>query len=509
MVGKLEIHGGLLARNAFLNLIGQMVPMLVGLALVPYIIRKLGTDAFGILALGAVLLGYVSLFDLGLARAITKFVAEYLSRDDPHKLGPLVWTSLALQLLLGVVGGLIVAACVPLLVNKVFKIPLSLNAEARIAFYILAAASPIVLASNVLCGVLRAGQRFDLLNYVGIPVSASAYIVPTVCLLMGFRLPGIALGLVLARLLAALVYLGVCQGIFPSLKERVLIDLKILRLLVGYGSWVTISNVLASIFYSVDRFLIGSFLSLSMVSYYAAPSDALKRLLIFPNSLIATVFPALSSLDAEGARERLKTVYGRSVKSLLVLLGPVLLLIVVFAHPILRLWLGADFASHSTLVMQILAVGLLANGLAGMPFAALQALGRPDLPAIFNLLELPLYLAGLVLLVQRMGIPGAALAWTLYAIIDALVLFGTCHWLRSVSLSGSGLAKSFLGVGALGVSLSLLLLGGQQGYREVILAALMVGLFAAGAWRFILDDADRGFITSRILLLGPLHRDQS
>jgi O-antigen/teichoic acid export membrane protein len=509
MVTKLEIRGGLLARNALLNLIGQLAPILVGLAAVPYIIRRLGTPAFGILAMGAVLLGYLALFDLGLARATTKFVAEFLSRGDSPRLAPLVWTCLAVQLLLGVVGGLIVVACVPALVDRVFHIPLSLNGDAKSTFYILAAASPIVLTTNVLCGVLAAGQRFDLLNYVGIPASALTYLVPAACLLMGFRLRGIALGLVLARFLAALLYLQLCLRTFPALSRGFHVEFRILRRLVGYGSWVTVASVVGSLLDYLDRFLIGSLLSVTMVSYYAAPSDALKRVLLLPRSLIATVFPALSSLDAEGAGERLKTVYGRSVKWLVVLLGPLLLLLMVFARPLLRLWLGADFASNSTLVAQILAVGLLANCLAGMPFSALQALGRPELPALFNLVELPLYLVGLVFLVSRMGIAGAALAWTLRASLDAILLFGAGRWVRPDSLSGSGMMKSFLGVGVLGAALLFLLLGEPEGFRQVILAAVIAGLFAAGAWRFVLDDEDRGFVTSRILALSPLHRSRS
>jgi hypothetical protein len=89
MTNGLEIDGALLARNTLLNLAGQVIPLLIGLATIPYIVRGLGTERFGVLAIAWVVLGYFSLFDLGLGRAKTKFVAECLG---PLRDGPTAWS---------------------------------------------------------------------------------------------------------------------------------------------------------------------------------------------------------------------------------------------------------------------------------------------------------------------------------------------------------------------------------------------------------------------------------
>jgi len=68
----------ILARNTFLNIIGLSLPFLVGIIAIPLIISGLGTERFGLLSLGWVILGYVGIFDLGLGRATTKFVASAL-----------------------------------------------------------------------------------------------------------------------------------------------------------------------------------------------------------------------------------------------------------------------------------------------------------------------------------------------------------------------------------------------------------------------------------------------
>src|SRR5437667_12210334 len=68
--------GRVLARNTVWNLSGQLLPMIVAVITVPLLVRGLGVARFGVLSLSYVLIGYFSLFDLGIGRALTKLVAD-------------------------------------------------------------------------------------------------------------------------------------------------------------------------------------------------------------------------------------------------------------------------------------------------------------------------------------------------------------------------------------------------------------------------------------------------
>src|SRR5437667_4284659 len=94
--------GRLLARNTVWNLLGSGAPMLLAVFCIPILIRGLGTDRFGVLTLAWALIGYASLFDLGLGRALTQLVAQKLGTGDEREVPQVVWTSLLLMLALGV-----------------------------------------------------------------------------------------------------------------------------------------------------------------------------------------------------------------------------------------------------------------------------------------------------------------------------------------------------------------------------------------------------------------------
>lgn len=91
-------RGSLLARNAYINLIGQILPILVAIFAIPLLIKVLGTERFGVLALAWVVMGDFGLFDFGMGLATTKFVAEHHARNETEVLPELIQSSIVAHL---------------------------------------------------------------------------------------------------------------------------------------------------------------------------------------------------------------------------------------------------------------------------------------------------------------------------------------------------------------------------------------------------------------------------
>jgi len=173
------------------------------------------------------------------------------------------------------------------------------------------------------------------------------------------------------------------------------------------------------------------------------------------------------------------------------------LLTVILAHELLHAWLGSDFASHGTLVLQILAIGMLVYSLGLIPFSLLQGIGRPDLTAKFLLLELPFYVAGLWFLVKHLGLVGAAIAFALRAAVDALLLFGAAIWLETVSIRSfldNGLRRSVGAIILFAAALPAVWLARGSVSAQLIVALILTTLFGLGAWSYVLDGRDRSLL---------------
>src|SRR5437870_4023282 len=93
-----------LIRNTVINFLGQSTPFIVGVLCVPLIANGLSPERFGVLSLAWLVIGSLSVFDLGMGRAAAKFVAEALGKGNLGSLPRLVWSIILLQLILGIIG---------------------------------------------------------------------------------------------------------------------------------------------------------------------------------------------------------------------------------------------------------------------------------------------------------------------------------------------------------------------------------------------------------------------
>lgn len=419
--------GRILARNVLWNLIGMGAPMLVGIMTIPYLIRSLGTDRFGVLTLAWSLIGYFSLFDFGLGRTLTQAVAERLGTGREQDIPVVLWTALTLMIISGLVGSLAGAMLTPWIVRRVLRIPTSLEVETITAFLILALSVPATIATSGLRGALEAYDRFGVTSRLMAAMGIFTFLAPVLVIPFSRSLVSIVAVLLAGRVLALIAHAVACRD-FMTEEGRLGISLMVDPALIGpllrAGGWMTVSNLISPLMVTMDRFLIGSMVSLTAVAYYATPFDVVTRLLIIPDALATVVFPAFAATYKRDSSHS-SILFSRAVRSLLVVLLPTVVAIILFARPGLAFWLGGDFARHSTRVSQWLALGVLANGLGTVAFAVVQGAGRPDLTAKFHLVELPIYLIALTVLVRHYGIEGAAIAWTLRVALDTTLLF-TC-----------------------------------------------------------------------------------
>lgn len=416
----------LLARHSLFNFVGNIIPLATAIVVIPHLVRGLGTDRLGILSLVWMVIGYFGLFDLGIGRATTKFVAEHLENKETELLRDTVWTSLAALTGFGVIGGVILAALDRILVTQILHIPVPLQDETAAAFLVLSVSIPLLLASAGVRGILEAHRCFGVINSIKIPVGVASILSPLLVLPFSRNLQHIAAVLLVCRIIELSAYGLVCRKVLTGIGRPEWPRKKHLQRLLGFGGWLTISNIIGPLMTYLDRFIVGGLLTMSAVAYYSTPYDVITKLGIIPASLLAAVFPNLCRYAATDSNSFM-TLYRKSVKYIIVIMAPLAIILIICAEPLLQIWLGREFAVKSSTVVQILSLGVFLNSIAQVPYAAIQSLGRPDITAKLHVLEFPFYLCMLWAMVAHLGITGAALSWLLRVMFDAGMLFRITH----------------------------------------------------------------------------------
>ena len=489
----------LIARNTLFNFAGYGAPLVVAAFSIPLIIKGIGIDRFGILTLAWVIIGYLSLLDLGIGRALTKVVSEKIGKGQLQEVPSTIWTALSAMLLLSVCIGFVFGFNTHYIAFELLKVPFELKQETQDALLILAVFIPVIMVSVGFRGVLEAHQRFDLVNSVRIPLGVFSFIAPLGVIPFSAKLPAIIGVLIAGRLAASFVQFYFCFKVEKNILRNFSLNPKIFGELIRFGGWMTASNIISPLLIYLDRFIIGALISISAVAYFATPSEVITKLILISAALTSVLFPAISaSYDTDRIRSAFLLESG--LKYIFIITFPIILTIVCFAPEGLKYWLDDSFKHQSLRVTQLLSAGMLFICLGHIIYGFIQGAGKPELTGMLHISEFPIYLFFVFSAIKIWGVNGVAVIWALRAFFDAGCLFFFAQRL----LGGDRLQiknKFILIFAAIGLMTALAIIESLSyriaGYMLIILTFFFLTL------RYFLSDKEKSLLRSFIAYKNP------
>jgi O-antigen/teichoic acid export membrane protein len=411
--------------------------MIIAIATVPYIYHKISAERLGVLTIVWALIGYCSIFDFGLGRAITQRIAASIRHHkDSTSVDTTSTTGVVLTFAIGVAGAGVGFIAIRLFGVGWMNANKSLDNEIYSSFILACIAVPATTTTMGMRGILEGLQQFSRINLLKFILGASNFLGPLLSIIFfGPTLTPIVATLVLARIGILLAHYYAVHTHLRIVGSR--LSSEEAHTLFRFGGWMTLSNLISPILVVADRLLISHVMGAAVVAYYTVPAEFLIRLLIIPAALTATVFPVFSRAISTKDNSAI-IIYRRATNSILATIGFITALICAGSKWGLALWLGPDFARRSYAVTSILAIGILFNSLAQVPFALIQASGDARATALIHLLESLIYIPALLLMMKAYGITGVALAWTLRTLLDLILLRAQAERVKEALIKSSG-----------------------------------------------------------------------
>lgn len=453
-----------LTRNVLTSWVSLGVSFLISFLLSPFVVKSLGTGAYGIWALTLQFTGYLYLFDFGVRESVIRYTAKYAARGQGDKLARVLATALLIYVPITIVT-IIATGFAAWLVPLLFDVPAQYVVTARwtIAFVGLTVAQNFFF--NVFNGVLQGLHRIDLAGAFGIMVAVLRAVATVLALWMGYGL--VALGAV--QFLAATVW-GLCitwaairimraSGVgfslqLPPRRRR----WAMIRRVLGFGYYVLINNVSQKINFASDAIVVGAFLPLNSVSYYSVAGGLVDQLRMLVRSTAQVFSPASSRLFALRKFAELRVMVVSASKMVVLITLPVALSFVFLGRDFLRLWMGPEFEDPAGQVLMILGLSQITSAPVFVLSAVLYAMSQPKTIAALRAMEAIANIVLSIALLQVLGLAGVALGSAVPSAIMGLIVVPV-------------MAGRRIGLGATAYLVAV--------YGRAVLPAL---LFAFGAW---------------------------
>lgn len=403
--------------NSGINLLGSSIPIILTLLAIPLLIKALGMEQFGFLSLSWAIIGYLSLLDFGLGRALSQQTAA--NYNNKSQITQTFWDTHTLIASLGSLGSLIIALITSWFFNQ------DNNPNPALQHVVWASIFMIFpsLLINSLSYFLIALEKFILLNLLKSSLSSLNIIIPI--LICQISSPAntfehIMEALSWLRWLFSIIFFLACIYSAPYLLKIKSWHFHYPAKLIKLGGWMTITNIVGPIMTYFDRFFIASLISPTAVGAYSIAYELSSKL----NIIAAALSTALAPFFAK-QKNQPNLITQTFILSSITITGifiPLIGCISAYGDLLLHWWLKQDEIKIIHQTTQWLALGFFFNAIALIFYTHLQFMERPDITAKIHLIELPFYLGLLIILLIHQGVIGAAIAWTVRAAIDMLLL---------------------------------------------------------------------------------------
>lgn len=484
-----------LKRNSAFNLLGGLLPALAALAVVPFIVRGLGGEGYGLLVLVTSILGYFALLDINITAGSTKYVAEHHQRGDIARVNQTIGFGLLVYLGIGLVGAVLLYTLSAWLAASVFNVAPGQRLLAAQCLQVAALGFLFGQIQVYLQSIPQALMRYDITARFEVAFGLAVPLGSVALIQAGFGLVAVVWLRVLLSLLNAALLARSIRALLPGLRWQPP-QRDIVRGMSGFSAYAFLSRVAALSYAHGDKLIIGAVVGMKPLAVYAVAATVGNRVLGLMYRVSAVLFPAASALAASGDDARLRAVYLKLGRYVVYVNLSALLLIGVFAEPLLRHWIGAEYSAGGTLVLQLVALGQFVDSLTNLPSLVNDGRGHPAVSGLFAITRALLGLAAVYALVVHHGITGAAWGHLLSAVVmtTAFVLYvhGRTVPVRMRDVIARGWMAPMLGASAVA---ALTWLAYQQSTGQVAELLLLIAgatvLLAMYGWQVVLLPDDR------------------
>jgi O-antigen/teichoic acid export membrane protein len=408
--------------NRFLSGIGlgyasQIMATLVGLWLVPFLLRRIGQHDYGLWMVGTQLMLYLTLLDLG--------VVALLPRETAFATGRVkrIEEATDLPLLIGQTVRLIAWQMPLVLLAAVlawFFMPAEWEAL-RHPIGVVLAAFVLTFPLRIFGAVLHGLQDLAFMGGISIVAYLASTGVTVALIFAGWGLYSLAAGWIVLQLITSISSYYRLRARFPSVLPRSLPKLgwDAAQGRLGKGFWVSVSQIAQVLLNGTDVLIIGKLFGPTAVVPFVITGKLISVLSNQPQMLMATAGPALSQMRMGESRERLREVCIALGQAMLMLSGAVVCVVLAVNQGFVGRWVGANQYGGFWLTTLLLASMLLRHWNLTVGYTLL-CFGHERRLCLTALCDGLVSVGGMALFVWLFGPTGAPLGMILGACVVGL-----------------------------------------------------------------------------------------
>lgn len=365
---------GAMGKSSITGVAQFIISTLLVFLTIPIFVRVLGTEAYGVFSLVA-LVGNVNTFaNFGLNSSLVRFLAEQGKTVESDHDIIITFFLLIVILCPLTLGGIIFQS---IILVDVLNVPMQLINDARWLFIFMLIGNIFILLGQVFTAILDSQQKIYLTNFYQMIYNIMYWGLILIVISLGYSLKGVAV----AMLISAVIWFSIVSisGVrswgklsYRGLKNDVI---RIARKQLSYGLKIYAAGIIGFFHEPLTKILVSRFIGIAEVGFFDVGLRVKSQIVGLVNKLLSPLFPAISKLTQPDIVKLL--VHDVEQKMFLIVM-PLIGVVILTTNPIIGLIFHLEVNTISITVIYIVAAYLLGSTTMIPMYLFLMAKGHPS-----------------------------------------------------------------------------------------------------------------------------------
>lgn len=436
-----------LKKNTLANFAGNIYSAVIGIFMVPFYLRYLGPEGYGLVGFFSVMNSWLCLLDSGLSPTISRETAS-------ARAGALEYSDLR-KLLRSVEFFFLILSCLIFLTIWLAKDFLAANwlqvkelSHSEVALCV--GLMGLMVGIRWFVSVYKSGligfEEQIWLNFLNISFSTFRFL--GAYILLRFVSQTISSFFYFQTLLSFLELLFINRKIYailPGVAEKRWVLLRPIRRVLPFAGGIAYTAAIWIVITQMDKLMLSHFLSLREYGYFALAAMVANYTQNMSDPVRQALLPRMTFLCSQKKTTEMLVLYRKASQLMSVVIFPLVCTIAIFSKELLFFWTGSK--TLSIWASPILTWYVFGNGL--MAVSAFQyylqfAYGKVRLHVIFNTFSFLITVPTVFLFTKFGGGLGAAFAWFVLRLFSFLIYVPIVHKNFAPGLHASWLIKDIV-----------------------------------------------------------------
>lgn len=404
-----------LKRNILATYASQIYVTVIGIAMLPFYMQYLGTEAYGLVGFFMMLQGWFLLLDMGLTPTMARETARFQGGGtDALNLRRLLRSLEGVFLCVALLGAVFLIVGADLIAGNWLKVEYLSGNEVANAIKLMALIMVLRWLGELYRGVIAGFEHMVWLGVFSAAIATIRFVlVIPFFIWVGSSVVEFFLFQLCAAAVEALALTHKAYALLPAVPAGATRwSWRPLRDVIGFALVMALASVVWISVSQTDKLLLSGLLSLADYGWFSLTVLAASGVLLLTSPIVAALMPRLTALHARGDESTLLSLYRSATQWVGLLAWPACGVLAWQAERVLWIWTGdAQLAAQAATTLCLYALGNGAMALGALPYYLQFAKGQLRLHLLGTGLFVLVLLPCLIWAASRYGAVGAGWAW--------------------------------------------------------------------------------------------------